>query len=94
MIEGRRQKYYLIVSWAFLLKLLNCFGFSAHFFHFMKKCLTPSKFSILINGKPCGFFSSSKGLRQEDSLSPGLFILGMEVFSHLLDWYVHQGRIN
>ena len=31
-----------------------------------------------------GFFSSTKGLRQGDSFSPYLFVLGMEVLSALL----------
>ena len=49
-------------------------------------------FSILINGSPCGFFESSKRLRQGDPLSPLLFVLVIEALGRMLDKVVHEGR--
>ena len=45
----------------------------------------------MINGTPCGFFESSKGLRQGDPLFPLLFFLVMEALGRMLDKAVHDG---
>ena len=52
------------------------------------------KFSILINGSPKDFFGSSRGLRQDDPLSPLLFVIVMEALSRLLDGAVLAGHIS
>ena len=60
----------------------------------MWSCISTAKFSVLVNGVPAGFFSSSKGLRQGDPLSPYLFIMGMEVLSVLIRRAVEGGFIS
>ena len=60
----------------------------------MWSCISTAKFSVLVNGVPAGFFSSSKGLRQGDPLSPYSFVMGMEVLSGLIRRAVEGGFIS
>lgn len=39
---------------------------------------------MLVNGTPTDFFQSSRGLKQEDPLSPYVFVISMEALSSLL----------
>ncbi|RVX04547.1 putative ribonuclease H protein [Vitis vinifera] len=69
-------------------------GFGSKWRGWMWSCISTAKFSVLVNGVPAGFFSSSKGLRQGDPLSPYLFIMGMEVLSVLIRRAVEGGFIS
>ncbi|XP_071933842.1 secreted RxLR effector protein 78-like [Coffea arabica] len=69
------------VSWEFLSRLLLRFGFHPHIVAFVLNNLRSSWFSVLINGKPHGFFQASRGVKQGDPLSPILFILVSKALS-------------
>ena len=65
------EKAYDHVNWDFLLYLLRRSGFSEKWRHLIFFfCLSTIRFSILVNGNTCGFFRSTRGLRQGDPLSP------------------------
>ncbi|CAN0871761.1 LINE-1 retrotransposable element ORF2 protein [Linum grandiflorum] len=78
------QKAYDHVNWNSLFEVLEVMGFSAQWIGWMRACITSVYFSILVNGEAAGYFQSSRGLRQGDSLSPFLFLLIMEILSKMI----------
>ena len=76
------------------MQLLEKSGFSAKWRQWIFFCISTFRFSVLINGSPCGFFESSRGLRQGDPLSPLLFVLVMEALGRMLDKAVHDGHMS
>ncbi|RVW54250.1 LINE-1 reverse transcriptase-like [Vitis vinifera] len=88
------EKAYDSINWQFLLKVMVKMGFGAKWLRWMWWCISTAKFSVMVNGTPIGFFSSSKGLRQGDPLSPYLFVMGMEVLSVLIRRAMEGGFIS
>ncbi|KAL0285651.1 UNVERIFIED_CONTAM: hypothetical protein Sradi_7168800 [Sesamum radiatum] len=80
-------KAYDRISWRFLCFVLAAMGFNSRFISLIRNAIENSWFTILVNGEPAGFFKSTRGLRQEDPLSPALFILAAEAFSRRLIHY-------
>ena len=76
------------------MKVLLKMGFGSRWMEWIWWCISTAKFYVLVNGVPVGFFSNNKGLRQEDPLSPCLFILGMEVLSTLIRRAVDGGFLS
>ncbi|VFQ73486.1 unnamed protein product [Cuscuta campestris] len=82
------------LKWSYLLDILKAFGFSPQFIQMVNNLLASSKYSILINGKPCGYFGQSRGIKQGDPLCPLLFIISNEGFSRNLNKMFLDGFID
>ena len=86
------EKAYDHVSWDFLMYMLQRSGFSNKWRKWILCCISTVKFSILLNGSPSDFFGSSKGIQQEDPLSPMLFDIVMEALNRMLDVVATAGQ--
>ena len=76
------------------MRVMQKMGFGAKWREWIWSCISTAKFSVLVNGEPVGFFSSFKGLRQGDPISPYLFVMGMEVLSALIRRAMEGGYIS
>ena len=88
------EKAYDHVNWDFLIYMLDRCGFHDKWRRWVFFCISTVKFSILINGYSCGFFDSSRGLRQGDPLSPLLFVIVTNAFGKMLDKAVRDGLMS
>ncbi|XP_026416758.1 uncharacterized protein LOC113312217 [Papaver somniferum] len=78
------SKAYDTVKWDAIFYILQQLGFPAIFINWIALCIKTTKFSILINGSPYGFFGAQRGLRQGCPISHYLFVLEMEMLSATL----------
>ena len=73
------------VHWPFMLNTLRALNMPEKFVHWIELFVCTPSFSVQVNGELAGFFQSKRGLRQGCALSPYLFVICMNVLSHLLD---------
>ena len=75
------------------MEVFRKFGFDEGFINWIQECTRSSWIVPTINGRPCTFFQSSRGLRQGCPLSPLLYILMVESLSKKLEHERRMGRL-
>lgn len=73
--------------------LLSKMNFPLPFLAWLYTCISTSKISIVVNGQSLGYFSSERGIRQEDHISSYLFICVMECLTSMINQEVTLRRI-
>lgn len=82
------------MDWDYLQSILPLYGVPSRMIAWIMACVRSSEFSIILNGASSGgSFKPSCGLRQGCSLSPYLFILGMDLLFRSLESMVNVGLI-
>jgi hypothetical protein len=80
------------VDWSFLLEVLRKMQFGERLLACICALLSTASTRVLLNGSPGACVPNRHGLRQEDPLSPQLFILVMEVLHYALEKATQEGH--
>jgi hypothetical protein len=77
-------KAYDRVEWCYLRNVMLKLGFDLNLVNLIMKCVETVRLSVRVNGHLFNTFSPTRGIRQDDPMSPYLFLLCAEGLSSLL----------
>ena len=78
IINIDQEKAFDRVSHEYLFRVLKAFGLGDRFISFIKLCYIDMSSFININGRVCGPVTSSRGIKQGDSISSQLYIMSVK----------------
>ena len=79
------EKAYGSIDWGYLHAMIARMGFPTLWRKWIKECVGTASASVLVNGSPTDEFLFERGLRQDDPLSPFLFLLAVQGFNVLME---------
>ena len=87
------SKAFDTVKWSFVEATLRAMNYPELFVTWLMRCVQTATFSVSVNGELEGFFPSTRGIRQDCSLSPYLYVIVSNVLSKLINKAVAVGKI-
>jgi hypothetical protein len=92
IIQLDLAKAYEKISWHYIAKTLEAFGFEQHCINWIINLVSMKSYSLLINGAPTKPFWPLRGIKQGDPLSPFPFILMIEGLKKIIKAQLQQGN--
>lgn len=86
------EKAFDKMEWPYIRETLFYFKFPINIINLIMSCISTSEVAILLIRSKIEYFEPSRGIRQDDPMSPYLFILCLEVLSRKIDQEVELKR--
>lgn len=93
VIKGDLKKAYDRLQWTFIAQTLEDAGIPSKLSGTIMQLITKGSSRLLWNGDSTDLIRHTRGLRQDDPLSPYLFLLCIERLGHWIRSKVEEGRL-
>ena len=85
-----------MIGWSdiFLKAIMRKMGFRERWINLVMGYVKTVLYSVLVNGEPCGMIFPTRGIKQEDTLSPFVFLVCTKGLNDLIKKAELQGDIH